>query len=218
MSGFSLSVLLHLTFGRFSRMCEYSVLSRQPATGRQASSVDNLYWDVCSVQGSAYKWRVPLLARCCFTVPSNRKSQGSRGISSVPRLQYPSQAFATCDKTRPPPLPKFQCEMSTVFRLFSGQEISLPKKAQKALFTSSAKMFCFFSYQCFISFLRQIVNNMMVFVFKFKDGRKFRNSFDTFSLLWHFFIEKCPCIQNKFTLIQRKGRAPSPSRDTHVTI
>ncbi len=41
-----------------------------------------------------YKCRVaPMLARCCFTVPSNRNPQGSRGVTSVPRLQHHKRAI-----------------------------------------------------------------------------------------------------------------------------
>ena len=43
-----------------------------------------LYWHIWSVQESLHKCRVaPLLTRCCFTVPSNHKSQGSRGVTTV---------------------------------------------------------------------------------------------------------------------------------------
>ncbi len=43
-----------------------------------------LYWHIWSVQELLHKCRVaPLLPRCCFTVPSNHKSQGSRGVTTV---------------------------------------------------------------------------------------------------------------------------------------
>ncbi len=43
-----------------------------------------LYWYIWSVQELLHKYRVvPLLARCRFTVRSNHKSQGSRGVTTV---------------------------------------------------------------------------------------------------------------------------------------
>ena len=68
-------VLLHIHV-----QCEYSVLSTQthefPSTqGKQARSVDIYIEHVHSVQ--------TLLIRCPFTVLSNKKSQGSRGVTTV---------------------------------------------------------------------------------------------------------------------------------------
>ncbi len=59
-----------------------------------------LYWHVWSVQESLHKCRVaPLLARCCFTVPSNHKWQGSRGVTTV-CLVYKAYASPTYTQFR----------------------------------------------------------------------------------------------------------------------
>ena len=88
MSGLSLVLFLQcasLTATLFaSYESEYSVLSRHKVQAREASSVrccintSDLYKSCFTSAGVA-----PLLARCCFTVPSNQKLQGSRGVTTV---------------------------------------------------------------------------------------------------------------------------------------
>ncbi len=75
-----------LTATLFASYAQYSVAFRKyhKVQAREVSSVrccinrSDLYKNHFTSMGVA-----PLLARCCFTVPSNQKSQGLRGVTTV---------------------------------------------------------------------------------------------------------------------------------------
>ncbi len=92
MSGLSLVPYfsVHRWLPRYSHLTRvgirYSVCVLQVLQGTSKRSKFSwiLYWHIWSVQELLHKYRVaPLLARCCFTVLSNHKSQGLRGVTTV---------------------------------------------------------------------------------------------------------------------------------------
>ena len=65
---------------------QYSVhlLWISQGTSKRSKFSWNMYWYIWSIQESFHKCRfAPLFARCHFTVPSNQKSQGLSGITTV---------------------------------------------------------------------------------------------------------------------------------------
>ncbi len=105
------------------------------------------YWHIWSVQELLHKCRVaPLLTRCHFTVPSNHKLQGSRGVTTV------------CLVYTPPPTPRRSARMPRLWNL----HLKHSHKQSSHLPTKDRQWIC--SDHVFIWFSR---SNSFLFFFLF---------------------------------------------------